>query len=132
MKKILIGVLLSVSLVGSIYAEEILIAKGKNDKIEWYGFPETFTIYEDGYTLLISAKEENKKETRYYVGITKEECNKGYGVLKMRYPDKEEWYNGSNVAINKPSLVADFLTVSLCNGGKLIEKTLTKYNMVNI
>lgn len=116
MKKII--ALLSTLVMSSVaMADPVLLTHSRDEKTQWYGYSETFTAYKDGYSVLVSERESGIPENRYYIGITKTDCARGFGVLKSRVNEGLEWVVVSNVTPKNPSLVADFLAAQLCNAG---------------
>ena len=84
--------------VTNAVADPIYVAEFADGSAKFYAYPDTFTVYSDGYGALVEKRVNGKAQTRIYYSISKESCAARGGNLLSREHSMDKWTEDSKAA----------------------------------
>lgn len=106
------------------FADATFMVSNQSESERWYVYPETFQVFNDGYSVLMSKRNfatdgtRIGDEHRFYAGISNETCRRGYGPLVERQSINGTWRDMAQVQITGDSVtVADHIAKQICEHG---------------
>lgn len=102
----------------SALAEPSFIARNDTGTDVFYGYLETLTQLSDGYTVMVGKRTPTTPEHRFYIGVSFQDCNSGFGTLMARASMNDKWTAVSVVTLESVTTVGDRLALAACDAGK--------------